>query len=103
MCQYSKHIAGHACCGKDIEKLHCLHLEAIIAVDHKKNVVHNLSDIYHASQRIGRAFYEGQSPSLRRYDCERARWCGEGLLRVSADEGFYESGFADLRNYQHNA
>jgi hypothetical protein len=68
MGQDTEYISRHAAGRQRVQKLHCLHLEAIITVDHEEDNIRDLGRINHARERVGGAFEERQAPSLRCHD-----------------------------------
>ena len=95
MCKYPKHIPRHPARTKHIQKLHCLHLKAEIAIDHQEYYISNLAHVDHAGEGVGGTFYERQTPPLGGDDCERTAGGGEIVLGITLDQGFDEGGFAD--------
>jgi hypothetical protein len=74
MCQDAKDIAWHAGGAERIQELHCLHLEAVVAVYHKENDVRDLSHIYHGSKGVRGTFEEGQTAAFGCNNSEGACW-----------------------------
>jgi len=64
MCKYPKHIPRHPTRTKHIQKLHRLHLEAEIAIDHQEYYISDLAHVDHAGEGVGGTFYERQTPPL---------------------------------------
>jgi hypothetical protein len=85
--QDTKDVAGHTSSGQDVEKLHSLHLETVVAVNHEKNDIGNLGDIHHGFQLVG-TLHERQSLFLRGNDGDGALGIGKSLLGISSDERF---------------
>ena len=50
MREYPKDISRHATSRQGIEKLHRLHLEAIVAINHQQDNICNLRYVYHTRQ-----------------------------------------------------
>jgi hypothetical protein len=92
--QDTEDVSWHTARAQHIQKLHCLHLEAVVAVDHKENNVDDFRNVDHAGERVGGTFYECETPPFRRDDCDRSGGRGEGLLRVAPNERLDQCGFA---------
>lgn len=96
MGQDTEDIAGHTAGSQNVQELHCLHLITIVGIDHEKHNIRNLGHIDHAREGFRRTLEESESPLLGRNNGQWALRRAEGLLRITADQGFNEGGFADL-------
>ena len=67
-----KHVSWHSTCGKHIQKLHCLHLEAKIAVYHEQNDICDFRNVDHAREGVRGTFYEGKAAFFGGHNGERA-------------------------------
>ena len=86
MSQYAEDVTGHAGGGEDVEELHGLHLEAVIAVDHEQDDIGDLGDVDHGLELVG-TFDKGQPLLLRGDDGDGTFWVGYRFLGISADQG----------------
>ena len=64
MCKDAEDVPWHATRGQYVEKLHCLHLEAVVAVDHEQDDIGDFGYVDHAGEGVCRALNERQSPSF---------------------------------------
>lgn len=65
-------ISRHAAGIQHIQKLHSLHLETIITINHEQYDIGDFGDINHASEGVGWALDEGQTALFGRDDSEGA-------------------------------
>lgn len=96
MCEDAEDVAGHTSSGQDVEKLHRLHLEAVVAVDHEQDNVRDLGDVDHGLQLIG-TLEEGKALLFRGDDRDGALGVGDRFLGVSADQRLEKSRLSDAR------
>ena len=86
MRQDTEYIARHTTGGQSVQKLHGLHLKAIVAVDHQQHNIRDLRHINHGCERVRGTFKEGETLLLGCHDGQWTLWRAERLLRIPADQ-----------------
>ena len=90
MGQDTKDVTRHTSSGKDVEKLHSLHLKAKVSINHQEDDVGNLCDVDHSLELVG-ALDEGQSLLLGRNNCNGTLRVRYRLFGISSNERLHQS------------
>lgn len=89
MSQDTKDVSGHTARAQHVEKLHCLHLKTVVAINHQQTYVDDFCDVDHAGEGVSGTFYEREASALRGDDCEGAFGRRKCLLGISSDQALY--------------